>query len=99
MEFLGAADYYFWQGVKKGLGRSINLVDEEVAQLYVFGHNEVSWSCYEAFGWGYCFGTELTQDEYNELTSIITPDKVEEVKEIVELNLEEKINTQIQGNC
>lgn len=97
MEYIGAADYYFWEGVKKGLGRSINLVEEEVAQLSIFGNNDTSWACYEAFGWGYCLGTTLTQEEYRDLTTVSFPIKVKAKDK--ETGLEEMVNINIEGNC
>lgn len=94
MNYIGAADVFFWKGVKKGIGSTINVVDEEIAQLYIFGNNDVSRACYEAYGWGYCFGTQITKSQYLDLTN--NPVHVT-IKEIEEAFIEVGFN--IEGNC
>lgn len=94
MDYIGAADYYFWKGVKKGLGCSINLVDKVVKDLYIFGNNDVSRACYEAYGWGYCFGTRLTQEQYLDLTVNPVHVTIEEIDKVFD-----EVANEIRGIC
>ena len=67
------------------------LVEEAVAELYVFGNNNVSRACYEAYGWGYCLGTQMTWDDYIDLTRYPESVIINDI-EVIE-------NVLIEGNC
>lgn len=93
MQYFGAADYYFWQGVKDATGP---VVDNDVNNPPKFHQdNQVTQSCIEAWQWGFSLGRNLTEKEYLELTT--EPDLRDNMKtETEEPVLEE---TNIVGNC
>jgi len=95
MQYFGAADYFFWQGVfhaicyynyKKAMSRAPTFHMD----------NATTKACSEAFKWGVCFGLAISEKEYVELT--IYP---ETVKIIVPEIEEEKMssNPNIVGTC
>jgi hypothetical protein len=100
MEYIGAADYHFWHGVYMGYN-SEGLVSIDFLTPTFHMDNQVTRDCVEAFKWGYCFGLELTENEYIELTTYNTPDKVKKEEKLVKIeqNDEKIVNVPIQGNC
>lgn len=96
MNYIGAADYYFWQGVRKGNKSSINDLQYDIDQFYIFGNNDVSKACYEAYKWGYIWGINLTQEEYLDLTNDPINVTIEEINEAFD-KVYKELN--IEGNC
>lgn len=94
MEYIGAADYHFWNGVYMGYNGE-GLASIEISSPSLAFDNEVSRSCLEAFKWGFYLGEELTEEEYISLTTMtksnIIKKKAKPEKEIV--------NVKIEGNC
>lgn len=89
MEYVGAADYYFWQGVKDGVEGYV-----EVPEFFM--SNETTKSCQEAYTWGASLGRSITHDEYISLTTQPEPIKISvEVKEEPKSTIQPKM----VGNC
>lgn len=90
MEYIGAADYYFWQGVLNGLFESQD-VNIDSLDIEFPMDNETTRACVEAYKWGVCFGREMTEEEYFELTEPKVKTKEKEELEVY--------NTQMIGTC
>lgn len=103
MEYIGAADFFFWQGVKDGLYNDIKALPSLLRGKFVFT-NKVTKECTESFTWGFCFGLILTQKEYNDLTTykkddiLITNQTGVQVNDVV-INDEDLANTTLTGVC
>ena len=89
MEYVGAADYYFWQGVKDGVEGYV-----EVPEFFM--NNETTKSCQEAYTWGASLGRSITQDEYIALTNPTQPEKIETVEVIEQKST---MQNNMVGNC
>lgn len=76
MMYLGAADYYFWQGVKSGQDCSIYMNPDDMVPSFHMD-NETTRACCEAFKWGFCLGQVLTIEEYQDL--IKEPENAKEI--------------------
>lgn len=86
MEYVGAADYYFWQGVKDSVEGYV-----EVPEFFM--SNETTKNCQESYTWGASVGRCLTQEEYKDLT---TPPQPEKIEPVVEKSTMQNI---MVGNC
>lgn len=97
MEFVGAADYYFWQGVQIGTMATKSAQPSDFAPEFN-QNNDTTKACIEAFGWGFCLGLVLTDKEYISLTTLPEPVKIDYTETVVE---EKKSTTQpkMVGNC
>lgn len=92
MEYMGAADYYFWNGVYIGHNSS-KLSDIDLVKPTFAIHNTVTIECSNAFNWGFCLGLELTEEEYKELTTPISSSIIEES------SYKKEVNVNMVGNC
>jgi len=105
MDFHGAEEYYFWQGIKEGSPnrRHIDL-NERLGTLVAIDGNMAE-KCREAFRSGYEIGRLTTPEEYKALTSepkcIIVKKKRKKAtkkKEIVVIDELDKTYP-YKGNC
>jgi hypothetical protein len=94
MEYIGAADYYFWQGVETAQNKP-RIDAEDHADLTFGFNNDCTRACIEAYRWGLCLGQVLTGEEFKELTT----HKEYEIIKIEYKNIEEDVNTLVKGNC
>lgn len=103
MEYYGAADFFFWQGIKEGFNNDIKALPSLLRGKFVFT-NKVTKECTESFTWGFCFGLILTQKEYNNLTSskiegiLVINQTGVQVNDVV-INDEDLANTTLTGVC
>ena len=99
MEFIGAAEFFFWQGVAKGVNatmRDLFDLDQYVNGMF-HANNPTTDSCREAYAMGFFFGGALTQEEYNELTA---PEKDDIVTNWIDKVIKKQtIQTNVIGNC
>lgn len=66
MIFYSAAEWYFYEGLREGVGGSLEALSEDYMRVPMF-NSEVSMACCEAYEWGYMFGMELSKREYGYL--------------------------------
>lgn len=92
MQYFGAGDYYFWQGVKAGQWLHENWSPDEVCPSFAMD-NETTRACQEAWKWGYLFGKEISKEEYIILTT--EPDLRDNKKTEEALEIEGAV----AGNC
>lgn len=97
MMFNGAADYFFWEGLTKGVNNTIDNLPAMLNGKFQM-ENPTTKDCLEAFEWGFCFGLAVTQDEFNTLTeapiyAIINDETVIKMKAVI------KIQKNYNGNC
>lgn len=93
MEFVGAADYYFWQGVQIGTMATKAAQSSDFAPTFS-QNNSTTKECIEAFEWGFYLGLVLTEEEYVSLTTLPELDRdiiIEEKKVVTQPNM--------VGNC
>jgi hypothetical protein len=67
MMFNGAADYFFWEGISKGVNNTINNLPGMLTDKFLMD-NPTTKECLEMFEWGFYYGLLLTQDEFIALT-------------------------------
>ena len=92
MQYFGAADYYFWQGVKDGCIASPKQLRGEF-ELGFSANNQTTKACIDSYHWGFFLGIILTHEEYVELTT--EPDLRDNTKTETE---EPALETTV-GNC
>jgi len=64
MQFNGAAEYYFYEGLREGLGGSLEALSEHPRTLPVF-ETQVCYDCVDSFTWGYMFGMCISKQYYD----------------------------------
>jgi len=96
MDYIGAADYYYWQGVKEGMGAKLTDLPGLLSDMFVM-KNKTTDECLDAYEWGFCLGQVLTVKEYLELTTPPEPVKIEYVEE--EKEIKTTIQPKMVGNC
>ncbi len=72
MQYLGAAHYYFWEGVEAALSNPRLNVDGRLENMFTI-KSQVTEDCCEAFSWGFSLGQALTKTEFKNLTTIPKP--------------------------
>jgi hypothetical protein len=98
MDFMGAADYYFWEGVLKGKMGFKDDLNQGVSDMFTFT-NQTSIDCLEAFKWGICLGLIITEDEYISLTTIEKPVNIEAKNKSKVKVIKNRPKRQMIGNC
>lgn len=76
MEYIGAADFYFWEGVKAAQNDK-----EQHPDLTLQFNNQVVKEAIDAYNWGFCLGLVLTSQEYIDLTTSPKDDTIDFIKE------------------
>lgn len=92
MEYVGAAEFYFWQGVQMGNMSTKHAQPSDFAPTFSMV-NDVTKACLEAFTNGFCLGLAVTEEEFAEMIAV--PERE------VETFIETKPTTQpkMVGNC
>jgi len=94
MIYLGALDYYFWQGVKAGYSNSIQYIEIPLS-LDVARNSEL------AYADGYSIGQELTKKDFNLLTKpkVRLKNKKPVKAKIEQIKDDFKGNIDLEGEC
>lgn len=107
MKYIGAAEWFFYEGILKGFTGSVKDLPGLLKDKFVF-KNQVTKDCTNAFIWGFCFGLILTYEEYINLTSykkdvtLVTKVMEDQINGIVTepvINDEDLANVDISGVC
>jgi hypothetical protein len=91
MEYLGAAEWYFWLGVKTPQDGPRMTIDN-YPELDLTLTGQVANDCITAYKWGLMFGLELTEEEYIDLTEYKESAKVEFIEK-------KTMQPNMIGNC
>ena len=99
--YYGAKDYYFWQGIEKGLEKDSAGLNELLDRRLCLGIPIVK-ECRKWALWGYDWGQALTAEEYLGMISVLKeqkPEPVVEPKEVKEpvSNIEQEYP--FKGEC
>lgn len=87
MEFNGPAHYYFWMGIEKGRGSSIQGLPGWLDGMCPID-NKTSERCREAFSWGFCWG--LVTEEADFIEPVVQKELV--IEPIEEDNMQEVVD-------
>ena len=92
MIYIGAEEYYFWQGIEAG---ALGLESQIVLQI----RTKISLDCELAYICGFAIGEEMTKREFNHLTKPKIRLKANTIKKKDKNKFKNIINTNIKGNC